>query len=193
MGKDEYHRLLGNVNGAIERFELTKKCAGTDFAGIAGDALDCDYAAAALYSLREVLRLKNESTLWKIENRKMLHADDGLFFFYARRSQSLDAQFLLGIHEYELSQSIARFIINDPDNLNEALETIKRSFASKSPFADDVWFYVLRMELKGQDGAQAFVKDYPPAKIIARLQPKYPHNRIFQESLNSFSDSFESH
>ena len=192
MDKDEYQRLLHEADVAIALFE-SKKCAGTDLAGIAGDTLDCDYVGAALYSFRAVLRVKNESAIWKLKNSKVLRADDNSFFFYARRSRSLQAQFLLGVHEYEISQSILGFITGDPRDRDEALKTIGRSLASRSPFADDVWFYVLRLELKNQDGAQFFIKDHPPAAIIAMLQPKYPHNRMFGDGLSSFSDSFESH
>lgn len=192
MDKGEYQDLLHQVNDAITLFEA-KGCAGTDLTGIAGDTLDCDYIGAALYSFRAVLRIKNESALWKFQNRNLLRADDDEFFLYAKRSKSLQSQFLLGVHEYELSQSLIGSFIRDPHDRDHGLRTIEGSLASMSPFADDGWFYVLRIELKNQDGAALLIKDHPPAAIIARLQPKYPHNRMFGDGLTSFTDSFESH
>jgi hypothetical protein len=197
MSKDEYHELLGDISNAIILLE-TKKCVDTDLQGIAGGTLDCDYVGAALYSFRAALRMKNERWYWVINNRKMLRADDDQFFYYAKRSKSRQALFLIGVHEYELCQSVLGSVTGDPHDCKEALATINRSLDDESPFADDIWFYVLRLEfrdLKSQkdDGGGYFEKDHPWAAIVARLYPKYPRNRLLQESPDSYTDSYESH
>jgi len=191
LSKEEYRHFLADVNAAIATYE-EKGCSGTDLKGIGDGTLDCDYIAAALYSMRMALYLRNESKWWVFNNRKMLRGEDDRFFFYARRSKSLQAKFLLGVHEYEIVNSRWGAFSNDPRDLDEAMRFIKEALDDKSPFANDVLFFALRTEIENQPGAPELTACCPAAAIIAILQPQYPKNRIFQSSLSSsFSDSFE--
>ncbi|HUC31244.1 MAG TPA: hypothetical protein VMR99_00970 [Candidatus Paceibacterota bacterium] len=178
MSRAEYHDLLHKVNDAIALFEL-KKCAGTDLAGIAGNTLDCDYLGAALYSFRMALQMKNEKFYWGIMHLTALQADDDHFFLYARRSDNagiLQSRFLLGVHEYELSQSGIGSHTRDPHDRADALALIRASLLGTSPFADDQWFFVLDFENKNPNDVPACFKDYPRDAVIARLHSEYPDN-----------------
>jgi hypothetical protein len=195
MTKGDYDDLIKAMDSAIAIFE-SKRCAGTDLRQLAGDTLDCDYVGAALYSARVVWRIKRDGAF---HNRSENGADDKQFFVHAERSKSPQAKFLLGIHEYEASNakwhgigaSWALKLHGTPVDQDEAIRNIEASFANESPFADDVWFYVLRLELQHKPGAETLAKNHSPASIIARLQPKHPHNRIFADGLSSsFTDSF---
>ena len=65
MSKEEYRDLLGKEDAAIALFEKkqieNRPCGGTDLAGIAGDALDCDSVGAALYSFRAVFASRTKA------------------------------------------------------------------------------------------------------------------------------------
>ena len=175
MDQTRYKDLLLEVDEAIDLFEINA-CVGTDLAGIAENTIDCDYIGAALYSFRVALLAGNESWRWKVVHRKVLRADDDKFFYHAKRSKSLQAQFLLGVHENELSKSVLGGVTNDPNDRHEALKLIRNSMKDGSPFADDIWFYVLRQEIDDPAVARSF-PEVPPAVIIARLQAKYPNQK----------------
>ena len=175
MDQTNYKDLLVDVDDAIGIFEA-KACAGIDLAGIAENTLDCDYVGAALYSFRVALLVGNEGYVWKFKHRKVLRADDDKFFYHAKRSKSLQAQFLLGVHENELSKSALGGVTKDPNDRHEGLEIIRRSMKDGSPFADDIWFYVLRQEIDDPAVAKSFPEASPIA-IITRLQAKYPNQK----------------
>lgn len=202
----EYGSLLRDADAAIGIFEAEKRagtpCSGTDLKGIAGDTLDCDYVGAALYSFRVAIRIKKDGKFadWKEDGE-----DDRQFFAYAvpsARAGCVQAEFLLAVHEYEASSArvlgaplLVPWILKKkgiPVDRDDALRNLVASLRDKSPFADDVRFYILRIELEHKEGDQELEKKASPAALIAILQPKYPHNRMFEDSLDSFSDSFES-
>ncbi len=175
MDEKQYRDLLRDVNRTISIFE-TKGCTGTDLREIAGDTLDCEYVGAALYSFREVLFLKNH---W-ILNLKAELADDKNFSIHAGRSASLQAAFLMGVHEYEKSEHFFG------RGREEAIRKISAALGDKSPFKDDIWFFVLRTESQNKEGMDDIAKRYPSGEISARLKAKYPDNRIFRDSTDSF-------
>jgi len=175
MDEKQYRELLRDVNRAISIFE-TKACTGTDLREIAGNTLDCEYVGAALYSFREVLFLKNH---W-ILNLKAEVADDRNFFLHASRSASLQAVFLVGVHEYEKSEHFFG------KGREQAIQKISASLNDKSPFRDDIWFFVLRMEAQKKDGMDGIARRYSAGGISARLKASYPNNRFFRDSTDSF-------
>ncbi len=205
----EYAALLQDVDTAIARFEALKyagtPCAGTDLKGIARGALDCNYIGAALYSFREAIRIKKDG---KFADWNANGVDDRQFFSYARTSASagcIQAKFLLAVHEYEAGNAtlagiphIIPWVLRTkgvPADRDDAVRKLAHALAAndQSPFADDIRFYVLRIELQHKYGAEELSKEFPPAALIAQLQPKYPHNRMFEDGLESFSDTYEDH
>lgn len=196
-----YDRLLGIVDAAIGTY-VSKQCSGTDLRGIGNGALDCDYAGAALYSFRVALRIKRDG---KFANWSENGADDKQFRTLAERSfaetGSCQAEFLLGVHEYEASGATvwhlpAAWLLRKkgiPVDQEHAIRMIQAALGDKSPFADDVWFYVLWVEIKNKPGADEFAKKFSEAAIVTRLYPKYPHNRLLEDGFHSFSDTFESY
>ncbi len=205
----EYAALLQDVDTAIARFEALKHegtpCAGTDLKGIARGALDCDYIGAALYSFREAIRIKKDG---KFADWDANGVDDRQFFAYARASASagcIQAKFLLAVHEYEAGNAtlagiphIIPWVLRKkgvPADRDDALGKLAHALAAndQSPFADDIRFYVLRIELQRKYGAEELSRIFPAAALIGQLQPKYSHNRMFQDGLDSFSDTYEAH
>ncbi len=194
MSRGEYDALIVMLNGAISRFTRIG-CAGTDLRGIGRNMLDCNYVGAALYSSREALHLAFHGTLWRLMHKDVIGADDRRFFFYIRQPHpSAQTMFLAGLHEYEASNSGWSLMLkmkNIPTDMDDALRIVSGAFGDKSPFADDVWFFALRTELERKPGGDRIERIHPPAEIIARLQPRYPDNRIFRDGLtSSFKDPF---
>ena len=188
----EYAALLAMMNGAISRFARVG-CAGTDLQGIGNGMLDCNYVGAALYSSREALYLAFHGTFWRMMHKDIIGADDRQFFFYVHQEHpSVQTMFLEGLHEYEAGNSAWSLVLkmeNIPTSMDDALRIVSGTFGDESPFADDVWFFALRTELERKAGAERIERIHPPAEIIARLQPKYPDNRIFSDGLtSSFKD-----
>lgn len=189
--KSEFGSLVDDMDKAIQKFELLKSqgCPGTY---LAEGTLDCDYIGAALYSTRVVLRIKRDGGALK--SKDLNAADDNQFFFYAHRSKSVQAQFLLGVHEYQASMATwlgvpaawaLKKFRKTPVDRDEGLRLIVASLKDQSPFVDDVWLFILDVEIENKSGADMLAKEYSSAAIIARLQPKYPNNRIFGNGLTS--------
>lgn len=197
MDRGEYRALLAMMNAAISRYARVG-CAGTDLQGIGNGTLDCNYVGAALYSSREALYLAFHGTLWRLMHKDLIGADDRRFFFYVHQAHpSAQTMFLEGLHEYEASNSGWSLVLkmkNIPASTDDALRIVLAAFEDKSPFADDIWFFALRTELERKPGAERIERIHPPAEIIARLQQKYPDNRIFNDGLtSSFKDPFASY
>lgn len=173
LSRDEYSALLGTVTEAIGKYEA-KGCAGTDIRSVAGDTLDCAYVGAALYSFRMTLAGKYDS--WFKVGR-----DRDKFVLYANQSRSLQAQFLLGLYEYEPSvqswpvRAVLRRFSNVPTDHARAVAQILRSLdGNAGPFVDDIWFFVFDAECR-YDGAD-FMKRYPLTQVFRYLRAKYPEN-----------------
>ncbi len=129
------------------------------------------------------LRGENESWL-KVEVRQ----DKDKFLLAANSSHSLQALFLLGLCEYELSgqpwytRIVVRKFAHLPTDRRHAVATILKSLeGNPSPFADDIWFFIFEMECRcgghqpKYDGKE-FVGKYPLKQVFEYLRTKYPQN-----------------
>lgn len=173
FSRDEYPALLGIVTEAIAKYEA-KGCAGTDIRSIAGDTLDCAYVGAALYSFRMTLAGKYDSWF-------KVGKDRDKFLSCANQSRSLQAQFLLGLYEYEPSvqswpiRTALRHFGRVPTDHAHAVATVLQSLdGNAGPFVDDIWFFVFDAECR-YDGAD-FMKKYPLTQVFGYLRAKYPDN-----------------
>lgn len=175
--KEQYRDLLQEVDNAIGLFEVEgEKCTGTDQKILTDSGLNCEYIGAALYSFREALRASNQ---WYMLNFFSNRADDEKFLKHAKLSGTLQARFLVATHDYIKFQHL------HIGNLQSIFKELKTALADTSPFADDVWFYLLNLE-KTDPAAAQFFKDYPIEMIKARLAAKYPDNSAIQGEAKSY-------
>lgn len=182
LPKEKYWELLRATNDAVNLYER-KQCVGTDIKGLTGDTVDCASIGAALYSFRMLIVGTNDSWFNVVEDKNKFAAT-------VATSSSAQGTFLLGIYEYAASQRWAparwglHFKYHVPTDENHAAELVLQALArDKSPFRDDILFFVLDTECHHADKkpAKMFEKYHSLQDIFGDLTRHYPNNKKIRD------------
>lgn len=190
-----YGAVMKEADDAIKIYEHVG-CAGTDIRGLTGGTVDCAYIGAALYSFREVWRFEHAHFYRLPFVFGKIKDDDRKFFACTRVSHAVQTQFLLGVHEYEMSRVAAvPFTASKlkgahiPFDRDDALRKMTSALVDTGPFADDVWFYLYHLERNHEKEAWAkeLVEAHPLQSMRQRLEAKYPDNRVLWDGSDLYA------
>jgi len=96
---------------------------------------------------------------------------------YAKQSKYPDDEYRTGLLNYAVNKEagIFKYVIGLPHDGTKGIEMVRHAaLKSGGPFADDIWFVVLKIDIEE--------KEFLEAQLVwNRLNEKYPRNELICE------------